>query len=190
MLVKTNSSTILGVSAQLITIEVSVSRGIRYYIVGLPDTSVRESLQRIESAIGNSGFHMPRQKIVINLAPAYLRKEGSAFDLAIALGILAASGQMNPALLKDTLFLGELSLDGSLLPVRGVLPVALLARERGFKTLVVPEANAGEAALADDVAVYGMRGLAEVIRLLNTTSESRPKPCVIDRRPLAHPPVG
>src|SRR5690554_435834 len=172
MLVKTNSSTILGVSAQLITIEVSVSRGIRYYIVGLPDTSVRESLQRIESAIGNSGFHMPRQKIVVNLAPAYLRKEGSAFDLAISIGILAASKQLDSTKLGgDMLLVGELSLGGELLPVRGVLAMTLMAQAQGFSTVLVPRLNAAEAGMVEGINVYGMSNLHEAVTFIENGHE-------------------
>lgn len=181
-LIKVYSSAVYGIQSQRITIEVHVTPGIRYFIVGLPDNVIRESWQRIESALSVAGFRMPRQKIVINLAPAYLRKEGSAFDLAIALGILAASGQLPPKALENILFLGELSLDGGLLPVRGVLPVALRAREQGFAAMVVPEANAEEAALAEDIPVYGMRDLQELVRFLKTPVANRPGPRRVDAR--------
>lgn len=177
MLVKTHSSTILGVSAQLITIEVSVSPGIRYYIVGLPDTSVRESLQRIERAIGNSGFHMPRQKIVVNLAPAYMRKEGSAFDLAISVGILAASKQIDSGLLEDMLLIGELSLGGELLPVQGVLATALMAKEKGITAILLPWTNAPEADMVEGIKVFGVNSLQEAVTLIqNGLSNSMERP--------------
>lgn len=170
MLVKILSSSIAGVAARLITIEVSVSSGIRYYIVGLPDVAVKESLQRIESAVNTSGFRMPRQKIVVNLAPAYIRKEGSAFDLAITLGILAASNQLDPGQLTDLLVLGELSLGGDLLPVRGVLSMALLAKEQGLNAMIVPAANASEAAIVEGIEVFGLRNLTEAVFFIKRRS--------------------
>jgi len=173
-LIKISSSAVYGINAQPITIEVSVSPGVRYYIVGLPDNAIRESLQRIETALISGGFRMPRQKIVINLAPAYLRKEGSAFDLAIALGILAASRQLDSESLNGVMFLGELSLDGSILPVRGVLPMTLLAKRNGFKAVVVPSSNGAEAAIVEGIPVYGMDSLRDAVRFLNTPSEIRP----------------
>lgn len=175
MLVKAFCSAVHGINAELITVEVSVSAGIRYYIVGLPDVAVKESLQRIESAVGNVGFRMPRQKIVINLAPAYLRKGGSAFDLAIALGILAASGQLKPDHLEDFLILGELSLGGDLLPVNGILTMTLMAKEKGFSAILVPLENAPEAAMVDDIAVFGLRDLDEAITLMNNLGAENTK---------------
>src|SRR5690606_643180 len=132
--------------------EVQVSRGVRYHIVGLPDVAVRESLQRIEQALRSSGFTMPRQKIVVNLAPAYLRKEGSAFDLPIALGILAASKQLPPEVLNDRLFFGELSLSGDILPVMGVLPVMLLAAQEGLESVYIPGRQRSEASILSQVS--------------------------------------
>lgn len=189
MLVKVYSGAICGAVAQLITIEVHISRGVRYHIVGLPDVAVRESLQRIESALVSAGFRMPRQKIVVNLAPAYIRKEGSAFDLPIALGILAASKQLDPALLDDLLFFGELSLAGDLLPVRGVLPTTLLARELGISSAVVPEANAKEAAIVQRVAVYGLSGLKETVSFLKNKTD-KPKEIFQGRTPGIPPSRG
>src|SRR5690606_5515095 len=122
----------------LITIEVQVSRGVRYHIVGMPDVAVKESLQRIEQALLSAGFKMPRQKIVVNLSPAYLRKEGSAFDLPIAMGILAASKQLPAETLADRIFFGELSLAGEVLAVKGLLPVLLMAAESHFKEAYIP----------------------------------------------------
>jgi magnesium chelatase family protein len=152
MLVKTYGGAIYGASAHVITIEVQVSRGVRYHIVGLPDVAVRESLQRIEQALRSSGFTMPRQKIVVNLAPAYLRKEGSAFDLPIALGILAASKQLPPEVLNDRLFFGELSLSGDILPVMGVLPVMLLASQEGLESVYIPGRQRSEASILSQVS--------------------------------------
>lgn len=166
MLVKVFGGAIDGAGARLITIEVNISRGVRYHIVGLPDVAVRESLQRIESALVSSGFRMPRQKIVVNLAPAYIRKEGSAFDLPIALGILAASKQLDPACLEDRLFFGELSLAGDVLPVRGVLPMTLLAREMSITGILIPEANTEEAAIVGDVKIHGVRNLQQTVAFL------------------------
>jgi len=169
MLVKTYGSAVYGIDATTITIEVNISGGTKYYIVGLPDSAVKESLRRIESALSASGFRMPRQKIVVNLAPADLRKEGSAYDLAIAVGILASSKQISDQLLGDFLILGELSLDGGLLPVKGVLPIAMQAARDGFKGIILPLANAQEAAVVSDLAVYGMSHLSEVIGFLDGT---------------------
>lgn len=174
MLVKTLSSAIYGISAQMITIEVNVSRGIRYHMVGLPDVAVKESLQRIETAITSSGFRMPRQKIVVNLAPAYIRKEGSAFDLPIALGILAASKQLDPSHLENRLFLGELSLGGDLLPIRGVLPMTLMAKAKQLMSVILPAANAQEAAVVEGIDAYAMSSLAETVSFLKRGIDKPP----------------
>lgn len=173
MLVKTNCAAVYGLRAELITVEVSVQPGIRYYIVGLPDSAVRESLQRIESAVSAYNYRMPRQKIIVNLAPAYLRKEGSAFDLSIALGILAASGQIEPAALRDVLILGELSLGGELLPVQGVLTMTLEAKETGLTSVILPTANVAEASLVNGIQVAGMDHLGEAIGWVNMNAVER-----------------
>ncbi len=131
MLVKTYGSAVYGIEATPITIEVNITAGIKYFIVGLPDNAVKESLQRVESAIQNSGYRMPRQKIVVNLAPADIRKEGSSYDLAIAIGILAASGQIESDELDKYLIMGELSLDGGVQPIKGALPISIQARKAG-----------------------------------------------------------
>ena len=141
MLVKTYGSAVYGIEATTITIEVNISSGTRYYIVGLPDNAIKESFHRVESAIKTSGFHMPRQKIVVNLAPADIRKEGSSYDLGIAVGILAASNQLNPELLDQYLVLGELSLDGGFQAIKGALPIAIQARKEGYKGILLPKAN-------------------------------------------------
>lgn len=163
MLIKTYGSAVYGIEATTITIEVNITGGTRYYIVGLPDNAVKESLQRVESALTAAGKRMPRQKIVVNLAPADIRKEGSAYDLAIAMGILAASNQLETPALADFLLLGELSLDGGIQPIKGVLPIALQAARDGFKGLILPHANAREAAAVSGLQVYGVRHIREAI---------------------------
>jgi len=164
MLVKTFGSAVYGVDAINITIEVNVSMGQGYHIVGLPDNAVRESLQRTESAIKTNGFHMPRIKMIVNLAPADIRKAGSAFDLPIAIGILGASEQLaEPDRLKDYLIMGELSLDGAVQSIKGALPIAIQARKEGFKGLIVPLVNAEEAAMVNNIVVYGVAHIKEVV---------------------------
>lgn len=170
MPVKTFSSAVFGIDATTITVEVNITSGTKYFIVGLPDNAVRESMLRVESAINTSSYHMPRQKIVVNLAPADIRKEGSSYDLAIALGILEGSGQLEAHALSEFLILGELSLDGSIQPVRGVLPIAIQARKEGFKGLIVPEANAREAGIVKDLEVYGAASLLQVIDFFRGTA--------------------
>lgn len=167
MLIKTYGSAVYGIEATTITIEVNITGGTRYYIVGLPDNAVKESLQRIESALSAAGMRMPRQKIVVNLAPADIRKEGSAYDLAIAIGILAASRQLVAPALNDFLLLGELSLDGSVQPVKGVLPIAMQAVRDGFKGLILPHTNAQEAAAVAGLKVYGIHHIREAIGFMS-----------------------
>ncbi|GGG78098.1 magnesium chelatase [Parapedobacter pyrenivorans] len=163
MLIKTYGSAVYGIEATTITIEVNISGGTKYYIVGLPDNAVKESLQRIESALSTSGFRMPRQKIVVNLAPADIRKEGSAYDLAIAIGILASSRQIEAPILDEVLILGELSLDGGILPVKGALSIAMQAARDGFKGIILPLANAREAAAVENLQVCGIQHIKEAI---------------------------
>jgi len=167
MLVKTYASSVYGIESITVTVEVKVTSGTKYYIVGLPDSAIKESLQRIESAIQSAGFRMPRQKIVVNLAPADIRKEGSAYDLAIALAILGASGQLQTEKLNDFLILGELSLDGGIQPIKGALPIAIQAKQDGFKGLILPEDNAREAAIVSGLQVYGVENIAEVISFID-----------------------
>ncbi len=174
MLNKTYCSAVHGINACTITVEVIVSTGLHYYIVGLPDNAVKESLRRIESAINSCQLHMPRQKIVVNLAPADIRKEGSSYDLSIAIGILASSGQITNIRLENYLILGELSLDGSIKPIRGVLPIALQARKEGFKGIILPEANAKEAAIVTEIDVIGVENLTQVVEFLNNTVTIKP----------------
>ncbi|MGV3684137.1 MAG: YifB family Mg chelatase-like AAA ATPase [Daejeonella sp.] len=164
MPVKTYGSAVFGIEAITITMEVNMSGGTRYFIVGLPDNAVRESLYRIESALSNSGYKMPRRKIIVNLAPADIRKEGSSYDLPIAIGILAESGQIDRDKLEDFLIMGEVSLDGGLQPIKGALPIAIQGKRDGFKGLILPKVNAREAAIVEDLEVYGVENLDEVIR--------------------------
>ncbi|GAA4782931.1 YifB family Mg chelatase-like AAA ATPase [Olivibacter ginsenosidimutans] len=180
MLIKTYSSAVYGIKATTITVEVNISSGTQYFIVGLPDNAIKESTFRIESALQSAGLRMPRQKIVVNMAPADIRKEGSGYDLAIALGILAASEQINSRRLADYLILGELSLDGGVQAVTGVLPIAIQARKEGFKGIILPNANAREAAIVDDLLVYGIDHITEAIQLLH---DDKPfSPITVDTR--------
>ncbi|AZI24828.1 ATP-binding protein [Pedobacter sp. G11] len=167
MLVKTYGSAVYGVNALTITIEVSISAGNKYYMVGLPDNAVKESLQRVESAIHVAGFRMPRQKIVVNLAPADIRKEGSAYDLPIAIGVLAASGQIPSEDLENYFIMVELSLDGAIQPIKGALPIAIQAQQDGFKGFILPKQNVREAAIVDGLIAYGVETLAQVIAFFN-----------------------
>jgi magnesium chelatase family protein len=167
MLIKTYGSALAGVDALMITIEVSIGSGNKYHIVGLPDNAVKESLRRIESAIQASGLRMPRQKIVVNLSPAAIKKEGTAYDLPIAIGILAASGQILPQSTDQFMIAGELSLDGGLQPVKGALPMAIQAKSAGLTGFILPEDNSREAAVVENLLVYGMRNLTEVISFFN-----------------------
>ncbi len=169
MLVKTYGAAVNGIDAILITIEVSVEQGILYCIVGLPDAAVKESYQRILSAVKHSSQDFPRRKVVVNMSPADVKKEGAAYDLPIAIGILAADEKLDASHLGEYLIMGELSLDGSVLPIRGVLPMAIKARELGFKGMIVPQANATEAAVVNNLEVYGVDNLAQVIGFLNGT---------------------
>ena len=163
MFVKTHGSAVFGIDATTITIEVDVGQGVNFFMVGLPDNAVKESHHRIDSALKHHGYRIPGKRIVINLSPANIRKEGSAYDLAIAMGILAASEQIKPDHISDYIILGELSLDGSLQPVRGVLPIAIKAREEGFKGMILPSVKAREAAIVNKLSVFGARNIREVI---------------------------
>ena len=158
----------MGVAAIHITVEVSVDVGIGFHLVGLPDSAVKESQQRIETALKNYNFKMPGRKIVVNMAPADIRKEGSAYDLTLAIAILAASQQIKGGeRLKDYYIMGELSLDGTLQPIRGALPIALEARKRGMKALILPEQNAREAAIVQGLDILGVRNIKQVIDYFN-----------------------
>jgi magnesium chelatase family protein len=167
VLVKTFGSAVYGIEAITITVEVNIAAGTRYFIVGLPDIAVKESYFRIESALKNCGFKMPRQQVVVNLAPADIKKEGSSYDLTIATAVLAASGQIEAGELDKYLIMGELSLDGSLQPIKGALPIAIQARKDGFKGFILPMQNAREAAIVNDLEVYGVESIKEVAGFFN-----------------------
>ncbi len=169
MLVKTYGSAVYGINAITVTIEVNVSQGISFYMVGLPDAAVKESQQRIDSALQAYGYRMPGKKVVINMAPADIRKEGAAYDLPLAIGILAGSGQINSAGIDNYVLMGELSLDGSLQPLKGVLPITLQAKKENFKGIILPVQNAREAAAVDGIDVYSASDLQEVIGFFNGT---------------------
>lgn len=176
MLVKTFGSAVYGIQAITITVEVNISGGKpNYFIVGLPDNAVRESMQRVESALQTNNFRMPRQKIVVNMAPADIRKEGSAYDLTIATAILASSGQIEQENLEKYLIMGELSLDGGLQPIKGALPIAIQARKDGFKGFILPKQNAREAAIVNDLEVYGVENIKEIVGFFNGETELKPE---------------
>ncbi|MCC8424544.1 YifB family Mg chelatase-like AAA ATPase [Mucilaginibacter sp. UR6-11] len=167
MLVKTFGSAVYGIEAITITVEVNIAAGTKYFIVGLPDIAVKESYFRIESALKNCGFRMPRQQVVVNMAPADIKKEGSSYDLTIATAVLAASGQIEAENLDKYLIMGELSLDGGLQPIKGALPIAIQARKDGFKGFILPKQNAREAAIVNDLEVYGAESIKEVASFFN-----------------------
>ena len=180
MLLKTFGSAVHGIIATTITIEVDISQGINFCIVGLPDNAVKESQQRIDSALRTNGFKMPGRKVTINMAPADIRKEGSAYDLPLAIGILAASEQISTDKIGTFMLMGELSLDGGLQPIKGVLPIAINAREEGFTGIILPKQNAREAAVVNNIEVYGVENLKEVIDFL--TGEKQLEQTIIDTR--------
>ena len=167
MLVKLFAAAVQGIDAIPVTIEVNSSRGIRFFLVGLPDSAVKESHERIMSALQVNGYHFPAHQIVINMAPADIRKEGSAYDLPMALGILASVGLVREERLPNFLIMGELSLDGSLQPIKGALPIAIKARELGYEGIIVPRQNAREAAVVNKLKVYGVENLHEVVDFFN-----------------------
>ena len=175
MLVKVFGSAVYGVDAMTITMEVDASEGIPgYYIVGLPDKAVTESLERIRTAMRNSRIERPRAKVLINMSPADIKKEGAAYDLPIAVGLMAAAGVIPSGELSQYVIMGELGLDGALQPIKGALPIAIKAREEGFKGLLVPKANAREAALVNKLEVYGVESIAEVAAFFNGNSSLKP----------------
>ncbi len=179
-LAKTYGCAVYGINAHQITVETNVARGARFYIVGLPDNAVKESQQRMEAALKNIGKKLPGKKIVVNMAPADLKKEGSAYDLTIAMGILAASRQIKSPEIDKYIIMGELSLDGGLQPLKGALPIAIEAKEEGFKGFILPAANAREAAVVEGLDVYGAEHINDVIHFLEDTSTL--KPVVVDTR--------
>lgn len=178
MLVKTYSSSVIGIDATTITIEVNLGQGINFFLVGLPDSSVKESHLRIKAAFANNNYKFPQREVTINMAPADFRKEGSVFDLPIAIGVLAVSEQIQSEQLETFQMVGELSLDGNLQPVKGILPMVLQAKKEGFKSVILPYENAQEAAVVDGIDVYGMHSLKEVVDFLN--GESTVQPIKID----------
>lgn len=180
MLIKTYGSAVNGIKATTITIEVSVSQGINFFLVGLPDSAVRESQQRIATALDSLSKRMPKRRVVINMAPADIRKEGAAYDLPLAIGILAASEQVKADSLGEYVIMGELSLDGAVQPIKGVLPIAIQAREEGFKGLIVPKHNAREAAVVNNLEVYGVEHISEVVGFLDGSQPL--EPTMVDTR--------
>lgn len=180
MLVKAFGSAICGVNAIMVTVEVSVEKGVNFTMVGLPDSAVKESQQRVATALSQYGLKIPGKKVVVNLAPADIKKEGAAYDLTIAMGILAASGHINPDELVKYVIMGELSLDGSLRPIKGVLPIAIAARRQKLKGIIVPQENAGEAAIVNNLEVYGADNLKQVMDHLNGVKLM--DPTIVDTR--------
>jgi len=180
MLVKTFGSTVFGIDATIVTVEVNIGQGVNFFLVGLPDNAVKESQQRIRSALKNNGLKWPGKEITINMAPADIRKEGSAYDLTIAIGILAASEQIPSDFIEDHIILGELALDGEIRPIKGLLPIAIEAKKNGFKGMIVPTANAREAAIVGDLNVYGVDHLNDVVGLIN--GENNIEPTVVNTR--------
>ncbi|GJH40964.1 magnesium chelatase [Capnocytophaga sp. HP1101] len=174
MLVKIYGSAVFGVEASTITIEVNIDKGIGYHLVGLPDIAIKESNYRIAAALQNNGYKIPGKKITINMAPADMRKEGSAYDLSFAIGILAANGQIQNEEIEKYIIMGELSLDGGLQPIKGALPIAIQARKEGFRGFILPKQNAKEAAIVDNLDVYGVENIKEVIDFFNGEKELQP----------------
>lgn len=174
MMVKLYASAVYGVEAITITTEVDVLDGLKFFVVGLPDNAVKESQHRVESALKNNHYRFPRIKVVVNLSPADIRKSGSAFDLPIAIGILAATEQVKHEQLDKYIIMGELSLDGSILPIKGALPIAIQARKEGFEALFVPKQNEREAGLVNNLKVYGISHINELIDFLNDRAELKP----------------
>lgn len=172
MLAKTFGSALVGIHASIITIETHVGQGSKCYLVGLPDSTIKESIQRVESAIKQIGYFFPRRKVVINLAPADIRKEGSGYDLPIALGLLQASEQTKMIGLSDYLIMGELSLTGEIRPIKGALSMAIEAKKQGIKSLILPRENAIEAALIDGISIFGMATLRDTIRFLHGRTQA------------------
>ena len=180
MLVKTYCAAVNGLDVNTVTCEISMSRGVQFHLTGLADTAVKESYDRIKAALTNNGFKMPKMDITINLSPADIKKEGSGYDLPLAIGILAANGKVEEERLDKYMLVGELGLDGHLQPIRGALPIAIRARKEKFKGLIVPQQNIREAAVVNQLEVYGMETLMDVIHFLNGTTTYQPT--IIDTR--------
>ncbi len=180
MLVKVFGSAVFGVEATTIIVEVNIDKGIGYHLVGLPDSAIKESSYRIAAALKNNNYEFPGKKITINLAPADLRKEGSAYDLTLAVGILVASYQIKAPALSDYVIMGELSLDGSLQPIKGALSIAIKAKEEGFKGLFLPIQNVKEAAIVEGLDVYGIENVLQIIDFFEGRGDLQPT--VIDTK--------
>ena len=174
MLVKVYGSAVFGVEATTITVEVNIDNGVGYHLVGLPDNAVKESSYRIAAALKNNGYQLPVKKITINMAPADMRKEGSAYDLTIATGILVATRQIKAENLSDYIIMGELSLDGGLQPIKGALPIAIKAKEEGFKGILLPIQNVKEAAIVDNLEVYGVENVLQIIEFFEGRGNLKP----------------
>lgn len=175
MLLRTYGCAINGINAIMVTVEVNIDQGVNFFMVGLPDNAVKESQQRIDAALRNNGFKIPGKKVVINMAPADIRKEGSSYDLTLAIGILGASEQATMSEAGEYIIMGELSLDGSILPVKGALPMAIEARNRGFKGVILPASNAKEAAIVNSIRVYGASHIRQVIEFFDTGNSLKPE---------------
>ena len=180
MLVKVYAAALQGIDATIVTIEVNSSRGIKFFLVGLPDSAVKESHERIISALQVNGYRFPSRQIVVNMAPADIRKEGSAYDLPLAIGILASAGEVSEEKLSKYLIMGELSLDGSLQPIKGALPIAISARAQGYEGFILPKQNAREAAVVNNLNVYGVENIKEVIEFFN--GERKLEPTIVNTR--------
>ena len=180
MLVKTYCAAVNGLHVTTVTIEVNLNRGVMYHLTGLGDSAVKEGKDRIAAAMQNNGYRFPVADLTINMAPANLRKEGSSFDLPLAIAILTAAGSIKTDLLDQYMMVGELSLDGTLQPVKGALPIAIRARKEKFKGLIVPKQNVREAAVVNNLDVYGMENMADVIAFL--TGMKQFEPTIIDTR--------
>ncbi len=180
MLVKVFGAALQGVDATIVTIEVNITRGVQFFLVGLPDNAVKESHERIVSAVGHNGLRFPRSQVVINMAPADIRKEGSAYDLPLAIGLLAADGQIDASRLERYVIMGEMGLDGALMPIKGSLPIAIKARELGYDGFILPRQNAREAAVVNKLKVYGVDNMMQVVRFFN--GEETLEETVVDTR--------
>ncbi len=186
MLATVLSSALLGIDAYIVKVEVDVAGGLPYFTtVGLPDSAIKESRDRVIAAIKNSGFYFPQTRVTVNLAPADIRKTGSAFDLPIAIGIMAATNQVNLARLENAIILGELALDGNIRAIQGALPIAITAKENGIKDIILPAENAKEAAIVEEVNVYPVTSLSDATALLNAEKEIPPEPHILDNDPHA-----
>ena len=185
MLIRVSGAAVQGIDAYIVTIEASTSRGIRFFLVGLPDSAVKESHERIISAFQINGYKFPSCQIIINMAPADIRKEGAAYDLPLAVGIMASVGELSTEKLNEYVIMGEMGLDGTLQPVKGALSMAIKARSEGFKGIILPAQNAPEAAVIDGLDVYGAQNLRQVVDLLNGKPDSiRPMERIIFSRSL------